>query len=86
MEKPRVALTLMGVPIHDVTMDETIAWVSGWIAHSRSAQIATVNPEFLMRARQDAGFRRCYVAGTLCIPDGIGIVWAARLALGAASA
>ncbi len=79
MEKPRVALTLMGVPIHDVTMDETIAWVSGWIAHRQSAQIATVNPEFLMRARQDAGFEAVLRRAALCIPDGIGIVWAARL-------
>jgi len=79
MEKPRVSLTLMGVPIHDVTMDETIAWVSGWIAHRQSAQIATVNPEFLMRARQDAGFEAVLRRAALFIPDGIGIVWAARL-------
>lgn len=79
MEKPRVALTLMRVPIHDVTMDETIAWVSYWIAHGQSAQIATVNPEFLMRARQDIDFEAVLNRAALCIPDGIGIVWAARL-------
>ncbi len=79
MEEPKVALTLMGVPIHDVTMDETITRVAGWIAHGGPAQIATVNPEFLMRARQDASFGAVLRRAALCLPDGIGILWAAWL-------
>ncbi|MGC9396461.1 MAG: WecB/TagA/CpsF family glycosyltransferase, partial [Anaerolineae bacterium] len=42
-------------------------------------QIATVNPEFLMKARHDPNFRATLQRVALCIPDGIGVVWAARL-------
>jgi N-acetylglucosaminyldiphosphoundecaprenol N-acetyl-beta-D-mannosaminyltransferase len=79
MDTPDTALTLMGVPIHDVTMEETVAWIGRWIAEGGTHQVATVNPEFLMRARENAAFRTCLNRASLCIPDGIGIVWAARL-------
>jgi len=40
--------------------------------------VATVNPEFVMRARSDPEFARVLESASLCIPDGQGIVWAAR--------
>lgn len=40
--------------------------------------VATVNPEFVMRARQDSGFARILESADLCLPDGTGVVWAAR--------
>jgi N-acetylglucosaminyldiphosphoundecaprenol N-acetyl-beta-D-mannosaminyltransferase len=79
MGKPRVALELMGVPIHDVTMEETVTWAVRWIAHGGHHQIATVNPEFLVRARENPSFNEVLRDAALCIPDGIGIVWAAKL-------
>ncbi len=72
-------VTLMGVPVHDVTTDETLAFVAQWIAEGGAHQIATVNPEFLMKARSDAPFRATLQRAALCIPDGIGVLWAARL-------
>ena len=41
-------------------------------------QVATVNPEFVMRARQDNEFARVLESADLCLPDGTGVVWAAR--------
>ena len=79
MEDPHAALELMGVPIYDVTTEETVGWVTDWIAHGGPRQIATVNPEFLMRARGDPGFISVLRKAALCIPDGYGVVWAARL-------
>lgn len=78
-ERPRIALELMGVPIHDVTMQETVMWAIQWIAHRGHQQIATVNPEFLVRAREDSAFSEVLRHAALCIPDGIGVLWAARL-------
>jgi len=69
----------MQVPIHDVTLTETVAYVQQWISSGGAYQIATVNPEFLVRARQHADFRAALQRAALCIPDGIGVVWAARL-------
>ena len=40
--------------------------------------VATVNPEFVMRARSDTEFARVLESASLCLPDGSGVVWAAR--------
>ena len=40
--------------------------------------VATVNPEFVMRAQRDAPFARVLASAELCLPDGTGVVWAAR--------
>jgi N-acetylglucosaminyldiphosphoundecaprenol N-acetyl-beta-D-mannosaminyltransferase len=77
IKEPKVRL--MGVPVHDVTTEETVQLVTRWIASGEPHQVATVNPEFLMRARTDPGFREILNRATLCLPDGVGVVWAARL-------
>jgi N-acetylglucosaminyldiphosphoundecaprenol N-acetyl-beta-D-mannosaminyltransferase len=69
----------MGAPVHDVTMAETLALVAQWIDAGGTHQIATVNPEFLMKARRDPNFRATLQRVALCIPDGIGVLWATRL-------
>lgn len=69
----------MGTPIHDVTLAETIDCVAQWIEAGGAHQIATVNPEFLMQARKDAAFRAALNRAALCLPDGYGVLWAARL-------
>jgi len=40
--------------------------------------VATVNPEFVMRARVDDQFRQVLEGAELCLADGIGVVWAMR--------
>jgi N-acetylglucosaminyldiphosphoundecaprenol N-acetyl-beta-D-mannosaminyltransferase len=40
--------------------------------------VATVNPEFVMRARADHQFARVLESADLCLADGNGVVWAAR--------
>ena len=40
--------------------------------------VATVNPEFVMRARADHQFARVLESADLCLADGSGVVWAAR--------
>jgi N-acetylglucosaminyldiphosphoundecaprenol N-acetyl-beta-D-mannosaminyltransferase len=39
----------------------------------------TPNPEFVMAARADAEFRALLNGAALAVPDGVGLVWAARL-------
>lgn len=69
----------MGVPIHNVTTDEVVTLIARWIEEGGSRQIATVNPEFLMRARWDSPFRAALQQTAICVPDGIGVLWAARM-------
>src|SRR5258708_33850897 len=40
--------------------------------------VATVNPEFVMRASRDRNFSRILESAELCLADGTGVVWAAR--------
>lgn len=59
-------------------MTEAVEWVASAITGETPRQVATVNPEFVMRARHDPGFREVLARTDLCIPDGFGVVWAAR--------
>jgi N-acetylglucosaminyldiphosphoundecaprenol N-acetyl-beta-D-mannosaminyltransferase len=47
-------------------------------ARGRVRLVATVNPEFVMRARADEAFRHALEEAALCVPDGAGVVWAMR--------
>jgi N-acetylglucosaminyldiphosphoundecaprenol N-acetyl-beta-D-mannosaminyltransferase len=72
------AIHLLGVPVHRVTMAGTVDLVCGYMAGSRVHQIATVNPEFVMKAQEDAHFKKVLQRADLCIPDGVGLLYAAR--------
>lgn len=50
--------------------------------HSTSIprQVCTVNPEFIMTAQRHPTFAQVLAAADLCTPDGVGVLWAARLA------
>jgi len=71
-------IPILGIPVHAVTMAETLALIDGYMAEPRLHQIATVNPEFVMAAQNDAEFRRVLAAADLCLPDGVGLLYAAR--------
>ncbi len=71
-------LTILNIPIHPVTMRETLAQVEAWLGGAQLRQIATANPEFVMRAQEDEEFRVVLTAADLCLPDGVGLVWASR--------
>ncbi|HQF71940.1 MAG TPA: WecB/TagA/CpsF family glycosyltransferase [Promineifilum sp.] len=74
------SISILGIPVHAVTMDETLALVEGYMAGARLHQLATVNPEFVMAAQDDAEFRRVLTGADLCLPDGVGLLYAARRA------
>jgi N-acetylglucosaminyldiphosphoundecaprenol N-acetyl-beta-D-mannosaminyltransferase len=68
-----------GVRADDVTWDETLARIEGFIAEGTPHQIVTVNPEFVMAARRDPDFRQIINGAALAVPDGVGLLWAGRL-------
>lgn len=71
-------LMILDVPVHRVTVDETIRLVRRFLHEPHLHQIATVNPEFVMVAQQDQTFRQILLQADLCVPDGIGLVYASR--------
>ena len=75
---PRSSLHVLGVRVDDVTAAEALALIARFLAERAPHQICTVNPEFVMRAQQDEHFCTIINNAALCIPDGIGLLWAAK--------
>ncbi len=76
-ETPR-AVSILGVAVHDVTMDEAVAIIGDFAASGSFHHVVTVNPEFVMEARRNAAFAAVLDTADLAVPDGVGILWAAR--------
>jgi N-acetylglucosaminyldiphosphoundecaprenol N-acetyl-beta-D-mannosaminyltransferase len=74
----RQSLTVLNTPVHAVTTTETMDLVRQFMAESCLHQICTTNPEFVMAAQTDDTFRQILWQADLCLPDGIGLVWASR--------
>ena len=79
LKKSRIrSVRILGVRVDDVTMDETLDLIAAMIAAGGPHQIATVNPEFVMAAQRNRAFRATLEAATLAVPDGTGLMYAAR--------
>jgi N-acetylglucosaminyldiphosphoundecaprenol N-acetyl-beta-D-mannosaminyltransferase len=69
---------VLGVRVDCVGMDAALERIEKMVDGGGHHFVATVNPEFVMRARQDHDFARVLESADLCLPDGTGVVWAAR--------
>lgn len=74
----RSPVSILGVPVDGLTMAQTVAQVEAFMAGARLHQICTPNPEFVMAAQRDHTFYDILNQADLCIPDGVGLLWAAR--------
>jgi N-acetylglucosaminyldiphosphoundecaprenol N-acetyl-beta-D-mannosaminyltransferase len=72
-------MDILGVRVDDVTYAEALARCGGLIAAGAPAYVVTPNPEFVARAQSDGEFRRILNRADLAIPDGGGLLLAARL-------
>lgn len=68
------------VPIDDLTFEETVEQVVAWSRQGRGGYVTTPNADFIVRARRDPAFRQLLLDARLRVPDGMGIVYGARLA------
>ncbi len=71
-------ISILDVPVDDVTESEVVAIIHGFIESGSCHQVITVNPEFIMSAQTDATVLHVLNAAALSTPDGSGILWAAR--------
>lgn len=74
-----MAINILNIRIDDVTMTETLAWISVAMRSGDLNQICTVNPEFVMKAQNDPDFMHLLTTTGLNIPDGIGLVIASYI-------
>jgi N-acetylglucosaminyldiphosphoundecaprenol N-acetyl-beta-D-mannosaminyltransferase len=71
-------LSVLGIPVHDVTIEETLSLIDHFVREGSSHQLCTVNPEFIMAAQKDREFQQILQHSAMNLPDGIGVLWAAK--------
>ncbi len=72
-------LEVLGLPVDNLSMEETLGVVEGFIASGRPHQHVVVNVDKLVKARKDAGLRAIISRCSLINADGMPVVWASRL-------
>lgn len=74
---PRAAI-LLGVPFHDVTMEETLDHIDWLVTRGQPSYLATANLDFAAQASQDVELQRILLEAELVLCDGTPLVWASR--------
>ena len=69
---------VLGVRVDCLDMQATLDRIEELVGAGGAHLVATVNPEFIMRARRDPEFARVLESADLCLADGTGVVWAAK--------
>jgi N-acetylglucosaminyldiphosphoundecaprenol N-acetyl-beta-D-mannosaminyltransferase len=72
-------VVLLGVPFHDVTMDETLCEIDRIISERTPRYIATANLDFAAQASRDVELQSILMDADLVLCDGAPLVWASRL-------
>ncbi len=80
-------IRILGVPVDAITYEQWLARIGEWVSLPRRVgeqgegfahHVCTVNPEFIMIAQRDPNFFNILNRAGLCVPDGVGLLWAAR--------
>ena len=67
---------ILGVRIDNLTMEEALQKVDGFLKDGHQHYIVTPNPVFLVKAQKDKEFKEILNLADLAVPDGIGLVFA----------
>ena len=74
----RNRVAVLDVMIDSVTMKEAVNKVEDFIAQKNTHLVVTPNAEIIMMAKQDQELAHIIHNADLVVPDGAGVVWAAR--------
>ncbi len=78
-DSPFSRLTLLGVPVDAISYGEWMSQIGKWVEADLGAHhVCTVNPEFIIVARRDPIFFYILNRAAICVPDGVGLLWASR--------
>lgn len=70
---------ILGVNFDDVTRQEAAREGAAMLDEDRFHYVVTPNPEFLLAAEKDEEFRNVLNGADLVLPDGIGVVYSAKI-------
>ena len=72
-------LMILDVPVNAITYESWVDMIRHWVATKDGPHhVCTVNPEFIMIAGQDPIFFNILNRASICLPDGVGLLWASR--------
>lgn len=69
-------MNILGVRIDNFTKKEILAKIESFLNEEKFHQVATVNPEFVLRAQKDEDFKNVLNSCDLNVADGVGIWYA----------
>ena len=72
-------IDIMGCQIDNLSMEQTLQTIEGFITSGRPHQHVVVNVDKLVKAQRDAGLRDIINSCDLINADGMPVVWASRL-------
>lgn len=70
---------ILGVNFDNLTREEAARAGARLLEEDRFHYVVTPNPEFLLAAEKDPDFRRVLNSADLALPDGIGVVYSAKI-------
>ncbi len=70
---------ILGVRFDDVSRQEAAQLGAAMLEQDQFHYVVTPNPEFILAAEKDADFRQVLNSADLVIPDGIGVVYSAKI-------
>ncbi|MFI3251400.1 MAG: WecB/TagA/CpsF family glycosyltransferase [Eubacteriales bacterium] len=72
-------IDVLGTKFHNITLAQAVEQPKEWLAQGGLHTVVTPNPEFILQGQQDTEFQSILNAATLVIPDGIGVIYSAKL-------
>lgn len=78
-------ISVLGVPFHATTLEDTLHDLYHAAREEKQIFCATPNPEICLEAQKDSHFRKLLNKTQVSLPDGFGILWAARYTSGKSS-
>lgn len=74
----RNKISVLGIEVASLTMEEAVDRCENYIVQGGPHLVATANAEMIMMAQQDKELASILTSADLVVPDGAGVVWAAR--------
>ncbi len=78
MSKQLPTVPIYGIPFSKVSMDETVNYLIEAIEGRQVTHVITANPIMIMSAVEDPNYSAMIRRADLIVPDGAGVVWAAK--------
>ncbi|MGI6129851.1 MAG: WecB/TagA/CpsF family glycosyltransferase [bacterium] len=69
---------VLGIPLDKVTLKEARQQLAIWLQEDKTRLVFTPNAEIIALAQDNPELKKALITADLTVPDGIGVVWAAR--------